>query len=176
MLGALSASGGAGGGWWLAGGVGAKLAAGCLLALGVGAGCVALGGGSASMRDDARKPHATRRHAVDRSSRAASGAQTLAATASALAPSPAAASPAPSSANGASSASPARQAAREFGPEQPIAGGGQPGSTSAANSPVARAASAPTASAAPRAVRASSEAGDGQSAGAPAAQREFAPG
>jgi RNA polymerase sigma factor (sigma-70 family) len=47
--GAFSASGAAGagaagGGWWLAGGVGAKLAAGCLLALGVGAGCVALEG------------------------------------------------------------------------------------------------------------------------------------
>jgi RNA polymerase sigma factor (sigma-70 family) len=45
----LSASGAAGagavggGGWWLAGPLGAKLAAGCLLALGVGAGCVALG-------------------------------------------------------------------------------------------------------------------------------------
>jgi RNA polymerase sigma factor (sigma-70 family) len=48
---ALSASGAAvagaaGGGWWLAGGpVGAKLAVGCLLALGVGAGCAALEGG-----------------------------------------------------------------------------------------------------------------------------------
>jgi RNA polymerase sigma factor (sigma-70 family) len=47
--GGLSASGAAGagvagGGWWLAGGVGTKLAAGCLLAFGVGAGCVALEG------------------------------------------------------------------------------------------------------------------------------------
>jgi RNA polymerase sigma factor (sigma-70 family) len=46
--GALSASGAAagaaGGSWWLAGGMGAKLAVGCLLALGVGAGCVALEG------------------------------------------------------------------------------------------------------------------------------------
>jgi RNA polymerase sigma factor (sigma-70 family) len=37
-----SASGAAGGGWLLAAGSGAKLAAGCLLALSVGAGCVAL--------------------------------------------------------------------------------------------------------------------------------------
>jgi DNA-directed RNA polymerase specialized sigma24 family protein len=46
--GAMSATGaagvgGAGGGWLLAGGLGAKLAVGCLLVLGVGAGCVALG-------------------------------------------------------------------------------------------------------------------------------------
>jgi DNA-directed RNA polymerase specialized sigma24 family protein len=48
-IGALSASGAAGagagaasGGWLLAGGVGAKLAVGCLVALGVGASCVAL--------------------------------------------------------------------------------------------------------------------------------------
>jgi hypothetical protein len=37
-----SASGAAGGGWLLAAGSGAKLAAGCLLALSVGAGCVAI--------------------------------------------------------------------------------------------------------------------------------------
>jgi DNA-directed RNA polymerase specialized sigma24 family protein len=48
-VGAMSATagaGGAGGGWLLAGGpLGAKLAVGCLLALGVGAGCVALNAG-----------------------------------------------------------------------------------------------------------------------------------
>jgi RNA polymerase sigma factor (sigma-70 family) len=173
MLGALTASGGAGGGWWLAGGVGAKLAAGCVLALGVGAGCVALGGGT-SMRDHARAPHARTWRAMDRTNRAASAAQTLAATASALAPNTAATPPpAP---RGASRASPARRAAREFGPEQSIGGGGQPASSSVANSSVARAASVPTTSAAPRALKASSEAGEGQSAGVPAAQREFAPG
>jgi RNA polymerase sigma factor (sigma-70 family) len=173
MLGALSASGAAGGGWWLAGGVGAKLAAGCLLALGVGAGCVALGVGGTSVRDHARTSHATTRRLAARTSRAASATQTLAATTSAPSPNPAVATPAP---RGASSASAARQAAREFGPEQPIAGGGQPGSTSVPASPVARAASTPTTSAAPRSVTASSEPGDGQSAGVPVAQREFAPG
>jgi RNA polymerase sigma factor (sigma-70 family) len=175
ILGALSASGGAGGGWWLAGGLGAKLAAGCLLALGVGAGCVALGGGAASVQDHARQRHATTRRAVDPPSRAASAAQTLAATASPPARSSAAALPAPSSASGVSGASPTRQAAREFGPEQSLAGGGQPGSTSVAAQPIARAASVPTTSAAPRAA-ASSEAGNGQRAGVAAAQREFAPG
>jgi RNA polymerase sigma factor (sigma-70 family) len=44
--GGAAGAGGAGGGWLLAGGpVGAKLAVGCALALGVGAGCVALGSG-----------------------------------------------------------------------------------------------------------------------------------
>jgi RNA polymerase sigma factor (sigma-70 family) len=172
MLGALTASGGAGGGWWLAGGVGAKLAAGCLLALGVGAGCVALGGGAPSVRGHAPTAHATTRRA-DRPSRAADAAQALAASASAPAPNPAATPP--PARRGASDASPGRQAVREFGPEQSI-GGGQPGSTSVGNSSVARAASVLTTSAAPRAVKASSEAGDGQSAGVPAAQREFAPG
>jgi DNA-directed RNA polymerase specialized sigma24 family protein len=47
--GAMSATGAAGvggaGGGWLLGGLGAKLAVGCVLALGVGAGCVALGVG-----------------------------------------------------------------------------------------------------------------------------------
>jgi DNA-directed RNA polymerase specialized sigma24 family protein len=57
--GALSASGagaggGVAGGSWLAGGpLAAKLAAGCLLALGVGVGCVALGGGP----DHGRQAH-----------------------------------------------------------------------------------------------------------------------
>jgi RNA polymerase sigma factor (sigma-70 family) len=176
MLGALSASGGAGGGWWLAGGVGAKLAAGCLLALGVGAGCVALS--VPSTQDRARPRHATARRAADRSGGSASAGQLPAATASALAPSLAAASSAPTgrtSASGASGASPARQAAREFGPEQSLAGGGQSGSTTVAAPPAARVASVPTTSAAPRAVS-SSETGNGQSAGVPAAQREFAPG
>ncbi len=68
--GALSASGAAGagaagGGWWLAGSLGAKLAAGCLLALGLGAGCVALGGHS-DRGGVARHRHAIRRDAAQR--------------------------------------------------------------------------------------------------------------
>jgi DNA-directed RNA polymerase specialized sigma24 family protein len=44
--GAAGAGGAAGGGWLLAGGpIGAKLAVGCLLALGIGAGCIEIGGG-----------------------------------------------------------------------------------------------------------------------------------
>ncbi|HEX3451775.1 MAG TPA: hypothetical protein VHS26_00620, partial [Solirubrobacteraceae bacterium] len=150
-----------------------KLAAGCLLALGVGAGCVALGGGATSVQHRAHQRHATTRRSGDPLSRAAS-AQTLAAIASAPAASSAAPSAAPSSASGASGGSPARQASREFGPEQSIAGGGQSHSATAAP-PLARAASVGPTGAAPPAVT-SSEAGGGQSAGVPAAQREFAPG
>ena len=55
--GVMSATGAAGvggaGGGWLLGGLGAKLAVGCLLALGVGAGCVALGVGGPSAPPEA---------------------------------------------------------------------------------------------------------------------------
>src|SRR6185437_13807736 len=100
-------------------GVGAKLAAGCLLALGVGAGCVALGGGAWVQRH-ARPRHPAARRPIGRPSAAVTAAQALASTASAPTRGPAAASPAPriqSSASGASGVSRARQAAREFGPE-----------------------------------------------------------
>ena len=43
--GAAGAGGAAGGSWLLTGGLGAKLAVGCVVALGVGAGCIALEGG-----------------------------------------------------------------------------------------------------------------------------------
>jgi RNA polymerase sigma factor (sigma-70 family) len=50
-IGAGGAAGGAGGGWLIGtGGIGAKLAVGCLLALGVGAGCVTLGVGHHQVR------------------------------------------------------------------------------------------------------------------------------
>ncbi|MEA2208470.1 MAG: hypothetical protein QOF54_947, partial [Solirubrobacteraceae bacterium] len=139
-FGALSASGaaGAGGGWWLAGGLGAKLAAGCLIALGVGAGCVELGGGPASVHGRAQARRATARRAFHRRTltAGASATQTLAATASAPTPTPAAAAPAGRSASGASRA---RQAAREFGPEQSAGGGGGgAGSTTTTAPPLAR--------------------------------------
>jgi DNA-directed RNA polymerase specialized sigma24 family protein len=52
------AGGAAGGGWLLAGG--AKLAVGCLLALGVGAGCIALNGGSDRPHSPGYRRHAAR--------------------------------------------------------------------------------------------------------------------
>ncbi len=115
--GALSASGAAGagaagGGWWLAGGVGAKLAAGCLLALGVGAGCVAL----EEHGHDATK--ATHGHI--RKTRAATRATNVAAGFTA------GSSPSASHTDGAGEAPPAdravtdsARASREFGLERP---------------------------------------------------------
>jgi hypothetical protein len=52
-MGAVSATGAAGGGWLIAGAGSAatKLAVGCLLALGVGAGCMALGGTGRGAKD-----------------------------------------------------------------------------------------------------------------------------
>ena len=55
------AAGAAGGSWWIAGApLGAKLAASCLLALGVGAGCVALDGHAGHGRVPAERRHAAR--------------------------------------------------------------------------------------------------------------------
>jgi RNA polymerase sigma factor (sigma-70 family) len=75
-IGAMSAGsaagvGGAGGSWLLAGGLGAKLAVGCLLALGVGAGCVALDVGVDHVHPprhgrDARRPLDVGMHAGPR--------------------------------------------------------------------------------------------------------------
>ena len=61
----------AGGGWWLFGGsLGVKVAAGCLIALGLGAGCVALGHREHASRPPAAVAHVHRRRARDGGSRA----------------------------------------------------------------------------------------------------------
>ncbi len=183
---ALSASGAAGvstagGGWWLAGSLGAKLAAGCLLALGVGvgAGCVALSG-HAGDRGSASHRH-RRRSALARAA-AATRADPSAAISSAFADRPPSRGSAGTTATRASPApAPAERAAREFGPEQPASAGGASAST-AAERTLAHAASTRPASGggepvAPRAP-ASGDAGPDRAAssGAPAAEREFAPG
>jgi DNA-directed RNA polymerase specialized sigma24 family protein len=108
--GALPASGaagaGAGGGWLLVGGSGAKLAVGCLVALGVGAGCVALGPGGHTHRPPARIARAPRRARAP----AAVTAQIPRPLASAASVrSQASTGPVPA----------AKAASREFGPEQP---------------------------------------------------------
>src|SRR5208282_835108 len=72
--GAAGAAGAGGGGWLLAGGsLGAKLTAACLLALGVGAGCIALPWGTA--HDGRRAGEKTPVHSADRAHRASTGAQ-----------------------------------------------------------------------------------------------------
>jgi DNA-directed RNA polymerase specialized sigma24 family protein len=183
---ALSASGAAGagaagatgGGWWLAGSLGAKLAAGCLVALGVGAGCVALGGnvhdGGASEHRHRHSSIFARADARERVSRAkASTVAGLALTRTAGTNAPTQSSAAP--------VAPSVQATREFGPEQATdAHGAGSGATSEANHATAHAASGPpsngsepiaTSANAPSVVRS-----DRVAPGASAAEREFAPG
>jgi RNA polymerase sigma factor (sigma-70 family) len=185
---ALSASGAAGagaagGGWWLAGPLGAKLAAGCLLALGVGAGCAALGGGSGGNGADGhRHKHSSAAARVLARAHASDGA------ASAVASGPLARE---SSAVGQAQAvqpavAPSAQAAREFGPEQAAEGSGTGArSASAASRATAHTASSGRSSDGEEA-RTASESSSGSSiyavparaasSGVPAAQREFAPG
>ncbi|HEV3046928.1 MAG TPA: sigma-70 family RNA polymerase sigma factor [Solirubrobacteraceae bacterium] len=113
------AGGVAGGGWLFAGGpLGAKLAVGCLLALGVGAGCVELGthsGGAGSRRADRLLP------ASAAAARAGDGAGEGIAASLVSAPDRPVGQQvagAPSGAGGAASLTPAARASREFGPEQ----------------------------------------------------------
>ncbi len=177
-------AGAAGGGWLLAGGgVGAKFAAGCLLALGVGAGCAVLG-----TSRGAAKPH-SRTHARVRAERA-SQAPTPAAVPSAGAtqaagPAPRTAALAIATPAGAPSA-PGR-ASREFGLEQSgassvsepsrpsrslVAPKAVAATSAGASAEFAREAS-PSTSSSPAAPRSSLS----QSSGAAsAAQREFSPG
>jgi RNA polymerase sigma factor (sigma-70 family) len=176
-------AGAAGSGWWLAGGpLGAKLAVGCLLALGVGAGCAALEGRSHDGRSASHAHHArasARRRGSSASERLAH--EQVALTAVTPAAAAAAQTPAQGSRHATAVADPAR-AAREFGPEQ--AGRGEASSGQAATqvpAAVASTASAgsvssrSSAAAAPTSV---SRGGSGASAGASvtAAAREFAPG
>jgi DNA-directed RNA polymerase specialized sigma24 family protein len=147
--GALTASGGAGagaagGGWLLAGGpVGAKLAVGCLLALGVGASCVALSAGPIAPRHAVHRRHAvhvdpTSAHAVqDLLSPSIAGVQSVV---GAGASSSAAA---PRSPGAGAALIPAARAGREFGPEQALARStsSPAGSSSTLKAPSARAAS-----------------------------------
>jgi RNA polymerase sigma factor (sigma-70 family) len=184
---ALSASGAAGVGaagssWWLAGGpVGAKLAVGCLLALGVGAGCVALEGHSHGGRV-ASHGHLARtrseRRGVSPSGPRVDERTAVGAVGPAAASQPSALGPRHSTAVADSA-----RAAREFGPERGDRGRASSAQNAARAPTVARAASVvaarsvSSAVAAPRSASASRR-GSGASAGAraPAAEREFAPG
>jgi DNA-directed RNA polymerase specialized sigma24 family protein len=183
LSGAAGAGGAAGGGWLLAGGTFAgKLAAGCLLALGVGAGCLALSG----IPD--RSGAATRRHGAVRVARVSHAGSVSPAdypiTAGASAQPRGASSLGPDRSASRTSLTPSAKASREFGPEQALA----PGSTRsfpAANvqAPTARSASTASPSTGQQAGSAEESAGaGGQSGGessaadASKAEREFAPG
>jgi hypothetical protein len=181
---ASSVAGAAGGGWLLAGGgVGAKLAAGCLLALSVGTGCAVLGVGRSA------PPAHTSAHVRARPGAAGRSDRVLAATG---APPGAAGnvSVASHAAAGAVPAVPAAiaggRASLEFGPEEGGAARPSAGGESGPAHPVTRAgavasaarAGAEFAAGAPRAASppepaARSSAGE-QRPGA--AQREFSPG
>ncbi|HLB21102.1 MAG TPA: sigma-70 family RNA polymerase sigma factor [Solirubrobacteraceae bacterium] len=175
--GALSASGAAGfgaagGSWWLAGSLGAKVAVGCLLALGVGAGCVALESRSGHAR--APEHRASARRAVR--ARGSSNGLDASLASSRWTPANAQATAAGSSAKAGSHISAPARASREFGPEQPA---GSASSNSRTES-IARAASA-SSTAAPLPSpegqpTGGSSASGSSSGGVPAAQREFSPG
>lgn len=109
--GAAGAGGAAGGSWLFgAGPLGAKLAVGCLLALGVGAGCIALGEHPARAHNGHRRASHASSGAIARTS-ATYGLNDLAA---AVGRSPSAAG----GGGGASSLTAAAKASREFGPEE----------------------------------------------------------
>jgi RNA polymerase sigma factor (sigma-70 family) len=176
-------AGAAGGGWWLAGGpLGAKLAVGCLIALGVGAGCAALEGHSHSSRF-ASHGHDARASAKWRGSTASEAAAQQHVALTAVTPAAAAAVQAPAQGTPhPTAAANAERAAREFGPEQ--AGRREASSaqaaaqTSAAVASTASAGSVSSKASAAAAPTSVSRGGSGASTGAsvPAAAREFAPG
>jgi DNA-directed RNA polymerase specialized sigma24 family protein len=175
--GAAGAGGVAGGGWFVgAGPLGAKLAVGCLLAFGVGAGCVALGTGTPAHvhRHEHRRPLV-----VD--------VNTHTATTSSFAASAAGPSVDFAGARSGTLLTPSAQASREFGPEalgtgdSSISyGGGHRASTASAYSESGsspggggKAASEASAGVAPVAAVAAPTLSSGDSA---AAEREFSPG
>jgi RNA polymerase sigma factor (sigma-70 family) len=142
--GAAGAGGAAGGGWLLgAGPLSAKLAVGCLLALGVGAGCIELGG--------AHRGHASR-HRRRTASRLGAGA--VAGGPGGYQPSDLAdaVSHFPDAAgrlDSASSLTPSAKASREFGPERALAASGTEAGASAGGHQALSARSASSGSPAP---------------------------
>jgi DNA-directed RNA polymerase specialized sigma24 family protein len=185
--GAAGASGAAGGGWLLgAGPLGAKLAVGCLFALGVGAGCAALEGGLPAHGSSHGHHHVLRESVTASANARARDAGQLAVSA----PGAARAQPSgvtPGAGRPTALTAPAR-ASREFGPERALASGTSAGagktsagaataSAPAGGQPLAQTSSAGTAASAPtgggRASATPPSSGDSPSA---AAAREFSPG
>jgi DNA-directed RNA polymerase specialized sigma24 family protein len=180
--GAAGAGGAAGGGWLVgAGPFGAKLAVGCLLALGVGAGCVALQG-----EHRAGTPHRGRHPA----SRLRAGASERSRSTDDLAAAADVAGTsvrAPARSPGPTALTPAARVSREFGPEQASAPESAGATTASAAGARQTARTAAARSAQPAAGPSGSEGasaagGDSQArvASSPsesvAAEREFSPG
>lgn len=135
--GAAGVGGATGGGWLLTGGpLSAKLAVGCLLALGVGAGCVALEG-----RHRGRAPGGARHSARRSGGDAGDGtlaADQLAGFAAGTASSRSALAV---TGNATSALTPQRRASREFGPEQALASSAAGSVAAGGHVPAARSAS-----------------------------------
>jgi DNA-directed RNA polymerase specialized sigma24 family protein len=183
--GAAGAGGVAGGGWLVgAGPLGAKLAVGCLLALGVGAGCVAL---------DVGEPAHAYRHGHDHIARAGASARAAdSAQLDGLAPSIGDRSASDASVNDSSATlTPSARASREFGPQALSSGGSAlarvaGGRVTVASSASSRSRSAGSSSGEAAGGKASaSREGGGEAApaapssssgGSAAAEREFSPG
>jgi DNA-directed RNA polymerase specialized sigma24 family protein len=126
--GAAGAGAAGGGGWLVAGGpLGAKLAVGCLLALGVGAGCVALEAHSGTTRSR----HAHNRDRTSVAEARVGNDQPLAASLTGALAQPAGqvSSRAAKDDNAAAALTPALRASREFGPEQAATAGTTPVAT-----------------------------------------------
>jgi DNA-directed RNA polymerase specialized sigma24 family protein len=173
------AGGAAGGGWLLgAGSLGGKLAVGCLLALGMGAGCVAIDSGAPAAA------HGRARHPAPRPSSSVRGA--YGDGAARVAAAGAVRAPAAAGADGARRVlTPGARAIREFGPEQALAGYRAAGSTAhrrtrarAASSDSGSSASSPssTASSGAAAAGAAASVAPASATDSAAAEREFSPG
>jgi len=161
--GAAGASGVAGGGWLMgAGPLGAKLAVGCLLALGVGAGCVALSTGPAA---HARHHERRRTPGADVSAHVAS-----AGAVGALADGTAG-SVVPGGASAAAALTASARASREFGPQALAASGSATAQAGAERASTARSVS----SGARSSSSAGGSSGHGSEGGGEAATSEAAP-
>jgi RNA polymerase sigma factor (sigma-70 family) len=160
---AVAGGGGAAGGSWLLGGapLGAKLAVGCLLALGVGAGCVALQVPGSAQHG----------HRIEHARRAGPTRAATASTARVLLP-PASTAPVRDSSRGRTTVarSAATRAAQEFGPEQPSRAASAPSATART---ATRAGSSGSEFGTPTSTSARAASAAGSTA---AAQREFSPG
>jgi RNA polymerase sigma factor (sigma-70 family) len=167
----VSAGGAAGGGWLLAGGgVGAKLAVGCLVAVGVGAGCAALTIAPGSPHRPAHHRHVVHVAGL-RAYEAQSPSSTVVPPSAGVADTSHAGASRSASAIGASAAlTPAARAEREFGPEQPSRRVAAEAASSATEPRAARVASA--GSSVPQAQPRSQSTGH-ESGGPSAAEREF---
>ena len=164
--GAAGVGGAAGSSWLLAGGsLGTKLAVGCLLALGLGAGCVALTRGPTRQRAPIHRHDSARASRAGAPARAGDAALALGEDRLAGGLHGSAASASRAGSASAAALTPAARAAREFGLERPA----PPGDARSSDSSGAQTLTATQASSSGRALSAT-----GSSAAAPTSSRSLA--